>query len=181
MNTADVTYTEAVEILQHAASRVIAAPRSVFDTFEQNKRSSMYLPCGIQSLDGLMNGGIICRTLSEVCGPPGVGKSQFCASVCVQMLMQQPSSLCGILYIDTELKFQPSRIKEIATGRYPEQFSEAYTSTALHAIDDMMKHITVLRPLSCKDLQSTIESIQEMVISKHIKLVRVLCTVICRF
>ena len=57
-----------------------------------------------QSMDSMMGGGVCIGQLTEFCGPPGVGKTQICIQLCIDV--QLPRLLNGVegeaVYIDTE-------------------------------------------------------------------------------
>lgn len=63
-------------------------------------------------------GGLSRGSLTEVVGPAGVGKSQLCLTMCACAGL--PEALgglgegTGVLFLDTEQKFSPHRLQEIA-------------------------------------------------------------------
>lgn len=52
---------------------------------------------------GMLKKGLLC----EVCGPPGVGKTQFLTQLCITNNLIYPDS--SIIYIDTENNFSSKR------------------------------------------------------------------------
>jgi hypothetical protein len=91
-----------------------------------NKRIGIqdHVPTGLASLDQVLRGGLSLGTITEIVGPPGIGKSQFCMNVCVQLLVGDRlsgnsssssgvSNNASIVYIDTEQKFDPNRLMQI--------------------------------------------------------------------
>ncbi|CAD2215581.1 Rad51/AAA domain containing protein, putative [Angomonas deanei] len=71
-----------------------------------------------KSLDTLLGGGIPLHTLTEVCGPPGVGKTQLLLQLCVSAaLSPQLGGLDGgTLYIDTEGSVAGERLEEMGVA-----------------------------------------------------------------
>ena len=72
-----------------------------------------------EAVDDLCGGGgIECGCVTELCGSPGMGKTQLAMQLAVAA--QLPQSFGGLegecLYIDTEGSFVPSRFAEIANG-----------------------------------------------------------------
>lgn len=57
-----------------------------------------------RSMDTMLGGGVCIGQLTEFCGPPGVGKTQICIQLCIDV--QLPRLLNGVegeaVYIDTE-------------------------------------------------------------------------------
>lgn len=62
-----------------------------------------------------IEGGIPIGKINEICGAAGVGKTQLCMQLCVNV--QIPELLGGLqgkaIYIDTEGSFVKSRLEEI--------------------------------------------------------------------
>lgn len=69
-----------------------------------------------EELDEMLGGGVPMCKITEICGAPGVGKTQTCIQLCVDV--QIPASLGGVegeaVYIDTEGSFIPQRAWGIA-------------------------------------------------------------------
>ncbi|KEG14121.1 putative meiotic recombination protein DMC1 [Trypanosoma grayi] len=68
-----------------------------------------------KSIDVLLGGGVPVGAVTEVCGPPGVGKTQLLMQLAVSCAL--PRELGGLhgacLFIDTEGSFVPERFREI--------------------------------------------------------------------
>ena len=57
--------------------------------------------------------------MTEICGPPGAGKTQICMLLSVTALLLRKDALAAndeVLYVDTEGSFVPERVEEIALG-----------------------------------------------------------------
>jgi len=69
-----------------------------------------------QSIDSLLGGGFAVSEVTELVGLPGVGKTQLCIQLCVDVaLPKQFGGVCGeALYIDTEGSFVPERALDMA-------------------------------------------------------------------
>ena len=89
-----------------------SSPRFSTATSELTKQVIVRFPTGCKSLDKLLDGGIEAGVITQVYGGPGVGKTQFCYTLCVML----PSDYNAI-YIDTESSFRPERIESIAKAR----------------------------------------------------------------
>jgi DNA repair protein RadA len=89
-------------------------PKTLFSTAaaELRKQDIVRFPTGCKSLDNLLNGGIEAGVITQVYGPPGSGKSQFCYTLCVML-----PSYYNAIYVDTEGSFRPERIQAIAKAR----------------------------------------------------------------
>ncbi|XP_059188641.1 DNA repair protein RAD51 homolog 3 [Centropristis striata] len=69
-------------------------------------------------LDGVLGGGMPIGKTTEICGAPGVGKTQLCLQVAVDV--QVPTCFGGVggqvVYVDTEGSFLLQRVVDIATA-----------------------------------------------------------------
>ncbi|XP_033622832.1 DNA repair protein RAD51 homolog 2 isoform X2 [Fukomys damarensis] len=137
----------------------------------RTQRSANLLPAflstTLSALDEALHGGVACGSLTEITGPPGCGKTQFCKMMSV--LATLPTNMGGlegaVVYIDTESAFSAERLIEIAESRFPGYFNIEekllLTSTKVH----------VYRELTCEEVLQRIESLEEEIISKKVKLV----------
>jgi RAD51-like protein 2 len=71
-----------------------------------------------REVDVLLGGGFPCGQATELCGTPGIGKSQFAMQLAVNTRI--PRCFGGVagscIYIDTEGSFMVERVAEIAEG-----------------------------------------------------------------
>ncbi|CAL8099170.1 unnamed protein product [Calicophoron daubneyi] len=69
-----------------------------------------------RSFDDVLGGGFPIGRLTELCGEPGVGKTQFCIQAC--LTVQLPHWFGGLegqaVFIDTEGNFIPKRVQQMA-------------------------------------------------------------------
>jgi DNA repair protein RadA len=85
----------------------------------ERRKSESRISSGSKNLDNLLGGGIETRSITELYGEYGSGKTQICHTLCVTV--QNNAELSGLagnaLYIDTENTFRPERIVSIANAR----------------------------------------------------------------
>lgn len=85
----------------------------------ERRKSESRISSGSKNLDNLLGGGIETRSITELYGEYGSGKTQICHTLCVTV--QNNAQLSGLagnaLYIDTENTFRPERIVSIANAR----------------------------------------------------------------
>ncbi|MCS7116406.1 MAG: hypothetical protein RMJ31_01540 [Nitrososphaerota archaeon] len=79
----------------------------------------MKFPIGSRGLDGLLDGGVRTGMVTDFYGRSGVGKTQICFQLCVNVADHfNKKGLDGsIIFIDTVGTFRPERIVEIAEAR----------------------------------------------------------------
>ncbi|XP_014447176.1 DNA repair protein RAD51 homolog 2 [Tupaia chinensis] len=129
--------------------------------------SPAFLSTTLPALDEALHGGVACGSLTEVTGPPGCGKTQFC--IMMSVLATLPTYMGGldgaVVYIDTESAFSAERLVKIAESRFPRYFNteEKLLSTS--------SKVHLYRELTCDEVLQRIESLEEDIISKGVKLV----------
>ena len=81
---------------------------------EEAEKLPIYTFC--QELDDLLGGGVAVGEITELCGCPGIGKTQMCIQLCAST--QIPVSFGGLdgaaVYVDTEGSFTAERAADIA-------------------------------------------------------------------
>ncbi|XP_060030739.1 DNA repair protein RAD51 homolog 2 isoform X2 [Erinaceus europaeus] len=137
----------------------------------QTQRSAALLPAFLSTtlpaLDEALHGGVACGSLTEITGPPGCGKTQFC--IMMSVLATLPTNMGGlggaVVYIDTESAFSAERLVKIAESRFPRYFDteEKLLSTS--------SKVHLYQELSCDAVLQRIESLEEEIISKGVKMV----------
>lgn len=100
------------------------------------------------SIDRKLNGGLPIGNVIEIYGTAGSGKTQICYQLCVNV--QLPKEMGGldaeVLYIDTESRFKPERIVQIAQHVFGEKtFDE-------NMFLNRINFVRVLRPEKLKIL-----------------------------
>jgi len=88
-------------------------------TLYHKRKNIGKISTGSKNFDHLLGGGIETKSITELCGEYGTGKTQLCHTACVTV--QQNYSNGGLkgnaLYIDTENTFRPERIESISRMR----------------------------------------------------------------
>lgn len=77
------------------------------------RNSSKFFSTGEKNLDYSLRGGVRAGSIIEICGPPSVGKTQLCLGICATVILREAENSNGVLYFDTELKFDVKRLHEI--------------------------------------------------------------------
>ena len=139
-------------------------------------------------LDRALGGGVAGGLITEFCGAAGVGKTQFCFTLCASAAMAVGVCAGGggggsVIYIDTERKFSAERLAEIVKGRLVAMMvgSGSAADAALtpprntqeleHAVRDAVGRVFVHTVSSCEELTDTIERLESLVVEHGCKLV----------
>ncbi|XP_077239596.1 DNA repair (Rad51) family protein isoform X2 [Tasmannia lanceolata] len=132
----------------------------------QNEYLVGHLPTFLKGLDDALCGGIPSGVLTELVGPAGIGKTQFCLKL--SLLAALPSSHGGlngrVIYIDTESKFSSRRMMEIGGNSFPELFHSEGKAK------EMAGRIVVLRPTSLSEFTESLQQIKLSLLQNQVKL-----------
>ncbi|KAL4587609.1 hypothetical protein LXL04_000481 [Taraxacum kok-saghyz] len=158
--------TLAVALISEIASPPYQTVRSMLEHRMQNEYLTGHLPTHLKGLDAALCGGIPFGGLTELVGPAGIGKTQFCLKIA--LLATLPSCYGGldghVIYIDVESKFSSRRLIEIGINSFPDIFR----------LDGMAKEmagrITVLRPGSLSEFTESLQKIKVSLIQHQVKL-----------
>ncbi|KAL5711206.1 DNA repair protein RAD51 [Ranunculus cassubicifolius] len=139
---------------------------SLMEERVRNEYLSGHLPTGLQGLDEALCGGIPFGVLTELVGPAGIGKTQFCLKL--SLLAALPVNHGGlngrVIYIDTESKFSSKRMIEIGAKSFPELFHLEGMA------QEMAGRILVLRPASLAEFTESLQQIQLSILQHQVKL-----------
>ncbi|KAG9445461.1 hypothetical protein H6P81_016801 [Aristolochia fimbriata] len=132
----------------------------------QNKAQLGHLPTSLKGLDNALFGGIPFGAVTELVGPAGMGKTQFCLKLSI--LAALPISHGGlngrVVYIDTEGKFSSKRVMEIGANSFPEVFCVAGKA------QEMAGRIVVLQPASLVEFTESLQQIKLSLLQHQVKL-----------
>src|SRR5690554_977989 len=94
-------------MLNEVAMIVCPKPSTAMDIQTARSSKQVFLPMGFEPLDAMMKGGLPISSITKMCGPPGVGKTQFCftSAVALRRLFHNH----GTIYFDVESKFSAQR------------------------------------------------------------------------
>ncbi|XP_052186093.1 DNA repair protein RAD51 homolog 2 isoform X3 [Diospyros lotus] len=149
----------------------IACPpcQTVLSLLEQRVQDEYFtghLPTRLKGLDDVLCGGIPFGVLTELVGPAGIGKTQFCMKL--SLLASLPPNFGGldghVIYIDVESKFSSRRMIEIGVNSFPEIFHMEGMA------QEMAGRILVLRPASLAEFTESLQQIKVSILQRQVKL-----------
>lgn len=148
----ELSIKEIKSMIALVSDKVHCQPHSALEIMHKTLRRKRFLSTGIPKLDYNMKGGFLIGSISEICGAPGTGKTQFCLNCALQAVSipQISDSSSGsvsqgqnVIYIDTELKFDPNRLIQMALENFPTLYSSEYRADAPHQIDKLLECVKV--------------------------------------
>ncbi|GAU99177.1 Rad51d [Ramazzottius varieornatus] len=125
-------------------------------------QSNLSITTGSTRLDDLLDGGIQIGQLTEISGAPGIGKTQLCFQLCVNV--QIPKVLNGLeggaVFIDTDGSFVEKRVTEMALAMLEELNRDQTENCAAPPeelpLERILDNITIFR---CRDYREVIKTV----------------------
>ncbi|KAL9416119.1 hypothetical protein AB3S75_039336 [Citrus x aurantiifolia] len=125
-----------------------------------------HLPTRLKGLDAALCGGVPFGVVTELVGPPGTGKTQFCLKL--SLLAALPAHYGGldggVIYIDVESTFSSRRMIEMGASSFPEIFHSKGMA------QEMAGRILVLQPTSLSEFTESLEKIKASLLQNQVKL-----------
>ncbi|KAM3691718.1 hypothetical protein ACB098_08G033600 [Castanea mollissima] len=164
MELLDVGLAQVTSAVAHISEIVCPPYQTALSLMElrvQNEHLAGHLPTHMKGLDEALCGGIPFGVLTELVGPAGIGKTQFCLKL--SLLASLPAIYGGldghVMYIDVESKFSSRRLIEIGVKSFPEIFQRKEMA------QEMAGRIHVLRPASLSEFTESEPSVIKIVTS----------------
>ncbi|KHN33439.1 DNA repair protein RAD51 like 2 [Glycine soja] len=160
------TEFELMELLDVGKEEVTSAMAHALLLLEQrvlNESLAGHLSTRLKGLDEALCGGIPFGVLTELVGPAGIGKTQFCLKL--SLLASLPTNCGGldgrVIYIDVESKF---RLIEIGINSFPEIFLKKGMA------QEMAGRILILHPTSLSEFAESLHQIRVSLLQQQVKL-----------
>ncbi|XP_024530341.1 DNA repair protein RAD51 homolog 2-like isoform X2 [Selaginella moellendorffii] len=139
---------------------------SIVQMRSKNEVAMGHLSTTLKLLDDALCGGIPSGVITELVGPPGIGKTQLCLTLSIQTVI--PTSFGGlggsVVYIDTERKFSTTRVMQIGSHKYPGIFcNEA-------SVREIAQRMMILTPTSAPELVESLQKLQSIIPEGNVKL-----------
>ncbi|XP_048444724.1 DNA repair protein RAD51 homolog 2 isoform X2 [Pyrus x bretschneideri] len=139
---------------------------SLMEQQVQKEHNGGHLSTRLKGLDDALCGGIPFGVLTELVGPAGIGKTQFCLKLA--LLASLPEAYGGldgrVIYIDVESKFSSRRMIEIGSKSFPEIFHKKGMA------QEMAGRILVMRPTSLSEFTESLQQLKISLLQNHVKL-----------
>lgn len=161
----DLSIDQAAKLLQEVATHILPHPTTAYELYKQSTSTPRYLRTLLPPLDSALLGGLQAGGITELVGPAGLGKTQFCLGMCIVGCLDRLSEEGRVLYIDTERKFSGERLAQIARSRFPDNFAIP------ESMATMLDRVLIKSPETSKELLDLLQGLQSAIIDHGIKLV----------
>ncbi|KRX15977.1 Homeobox protein engrailed-1a, partial [Trichinella nelsoni] len=123
---------------------------SGIDLYSDMYRNICAFSTGYEAMDGMLKGGIYSSELTELVGPVGSGKTQFCLTFVANLVKQTGGR---VLFIDTTGGFSGVRLAEILLSRT--------SSSEIQIIHELLSKVVVEFAVSHDDLNRILEGVEQ--------------------
>eukprot|EP01138_Halocafeteria_seosinensis_P001405 gb/GECG01001441.1/.p1 GENE.gb/GECG01001441.1/~~gb/GECG01001441.1/.p1 ORF type:complete len:273 (+),score=22.28 gb/GECG01001441.1/:1-819(+) len=160
---------EAMEVLEKCAQELAPPARTANTLWEEWQTKPHAIRTQIPLLDGALHDGIPLGSITELCGPAGLGKTQFALSLSVITLTDNFDS--SVVYIDTEGKVSANRVKEIAERRFRAIYDASVEENAEENLSKMLKRLYVWTTDNTSSFESFLNDLDTRIVNEDIKLI----------
>ena len=164
-----------------------APPRAATDAPSEPGAASVSTSAGpayvrggefLRALDSALGGGVPTGSITELVGPAGAGKTQFCLTLAVAAAA--PGRLggldAGVVFVDTEQKFSGARVAQIAANVFPSAYGVSSDDAAHErdakatALRALTEKILVLTPSTLSETLQRLSGLEEALVDHAVRL-----------
>lgn len=159
-------YNESKFVFDSVSKSVAPNSSKVSDLLE--KKQQWFLSTQLAKLDQCLHGGLTSGTITELTGPPGCGKTQFCmmlASLTIMSLLSTDDLDSCVIYIDTENAFTAKRLLEISSCHLGEN------QTSHLDVEEIASNVVVFYESTFQEMLTRLESLETIIIERNVKLI----------
>jgi RAD51-like protein 1 len=179
----DLPYELILDIQQKVSQKITPAHKTITNLINE---PADVLVTNLPGLDDYLRGGLPVGSVTEIVGPAGVGKTQFCHQMVVLALLQAKYKLTAeadqqmqidennpparpdfgkVFYYDTENSFSTQRLYEIAAATDEEYFSSEENMI------DFTERCMIYKIRSTDTFLTTLQNIEEKIIEENVKMI----------
>ncbi|KAK3260783.1 DNA repair protein RAD51 [Cymbomonas tetramitiformis] len=162
---ADLSFECIRALLRQVSVRICPSSADLLQVMQRRRQLTTFLPTHLAALDDVLRGGIPTQGITEMVGPAGIGKTQWCQMLAVTAAMPRRLNGLegGVVYIDTESRFSTNRLLQIAACKYGQ--SEAADR------ERIAESVMVLSPKTTAELLERLKSMETVIIERRVKLI----------
>lgn len=155
---ADVGESTAADIVSAAREQADVGNFSSGNEVMESRAERDYISTQIEGVDDLLGGrGMETKSITEVYGQYGSGKSQVTHQMCVNV--QLPTEVGGVegraIFVDSEKSFRPERISQMVQGLDKDVLEVVLEKEGLDFTPEEIKNSEITRNLSPRNQENT--------------------------
>ena len=155
--------------VRRACSAIAPPPQTARSMLGARVGGGAFLLTGIEALDGALRGGVPSRSVTEIVGPAGAGKTQLVTMLAVMAARDAEGAFgSGVLFIDTEGSFSGRRALEMGQALFPDEFSGERLAPSLAALASC---IHVFHVSNSQGLMSVLQQLEYLIIEHSVNLI----------
>lgn len=161
----DLSLHSVNEIFASVSSSVKPEAHNAWDLMQLTSKRQRRIPTGISPIDASFNGGLPTGIITEILGAAGSGKTQCCISIAARALLSAgpKHSGVGVIFVDTEMRFSPTRLREVIVALAP-RLTPAQTLATI-------SRCLVMNVQTLAELNDSLRAIEDAIAEKQIGLV----------
>ena len=164
----DLPYHTIHLILAQVAAKITPAPCTALDMLQSSlTRPYTHLPTGLPLLDSSLHGGIPAGSITEIVGPAGLGKTQFCLTLSI-MAVQSGGV---VMYIDTEKKVSAERLLQIAQARSSSNNDDDNNNNDEETISSLLERVMLVCPPDSSSLLNHLNNLESTIIDHKVSFI----------
>lgn len=161
-----LSYQEVIGINHVLQAQFAAFPQNALHLYHQLLSTLAIFSTGCPRLDDILDGGIYTGEITEIVGPPAIGKTQLCHSLLTTVCLETQRS---ILYIDTGGNFSPERIFEILKSKRTSDVESKDILQRIHSVKiydifELMKTLEELKLCLCSQVHVLYQSLKLIIL-----------------
>ncbi|XP_052714279.1 DNA repair protein RAD51 homolog 4-like isoform X2 [Crassostrea angulata] len=145
-------YKDLVIIRRLLLAQFSTFPVNCSDFYQTTIASSSIIPTPAEKLNELLDGGLYTSEVTEIAGEISSGKTQFCLSLCVSVVMKARQN---VVFIDTCGGFSADRLAEIAESLYGEEH-----------LEHILQSVKVIEAFDIFHLMTALQTIKDKMVKK---------------
>ena len=167
MHLLNVSMYTARQLLSFVVEHVAPLPVTALQLLRPAGRAQFHIHSPLPAFDALLLGSLP-PSITEVCGAPGAGKTQFCLSCAAHASVEGSVSdpPFGIVYIDTEGAVDAKRLSELITI-----CSSMHTKHSVVSVESCLRNIVVKVADDMERLVTFLDELEDIIVSTNVRLI----------
>ena len=185
MHVLGLSFAAARELSERVGDHLSPLNGTALDALQRARASAARVSTPLTGLNRLLPNRALPPVITELCGPAGVGKTQWCLTLTAiaaagdrdgegGQFGDDDGGGGGVIYIDTEDTFDAARLREVLLARYPTRYSldgAVDGGARAAALSAALARVTVYRESSSSGLVARLGALEDVILTTGVRLV----------